>query len=303
MSSSTTPRSRSSGPSTACELASGSSTRSCTLSPARVIDLQMFFAEVTAPVMMWTSASRRTPDMLIGSLIPSWSSTMNSCGMTWMISRSMGMATAFAASMTRSTSACEISLSLRETAITPRELIDRMWSPAIPAWTPLTWTPAMRSASSTARAIEATVFSRSTTTPRRSPSDGLMPTPTILRSRVSGSNSAMIAEIFVVPISRPTYVRVCDIDSPPPGITGSCEAVRGLGGGRGGNGTDGDDFGAGHVDRRGGLAAPGEVTEHDAERREHAVAGRFGRQEHVDAVGGERDDGAAGGGDVDLGDG
>jgi hypothetical protein len=93
----------------------------------------MFFAEVTAPVMMWTSASRRTPDMLIGSLIPSWSSTMNSCGMTWMISRSIGIATAFAASITRSTSAAEISLSFRETAITPRELIERMWSPAIPA--------------------------------------------------------------------------------------------------------------------------------------------------------------------------
>jgi hypothetical protein len=31
------------------------------LEPARVIDLQMFFAEVTAPVMMWTSASSRTP--------------------------------------------------------------------------------------------------------------------------------------------------------------------------------------------------------------------------------------------------
>ena len=86
----------------------------------------MFFAEVTAPVMMWTSASSRTPLIPTGSLIPSWSSTMNSCGITWMISRSIGIATAFAASTTRSTSAGPISLSLRETAITPRLLMLRM---------------------------------------------------------------------------------------------------------------------------------------------------------------------------------
>ncbi len=86
----------------------------------------MFLAEVTAPVMMWTSASSRTPLMPIGSLMPSWSSTMNSWGITWMISRSIGIAIALAASTTRSTSAGPISLSLRETAMTPRLLMLRM---------------------------------------------------------------------------------------------------------------------------------------------------------------------------------
>ena len=86
----------------------------------------MFLAEVTAPVMMWTSASSRTPLMPIGSLIPLWSSTMYSCGITWMISRSNGIAIALAASTTRSTSAAPISLSFRDTAITPRLLMLRM---------------------------------------------------------------------------------------------------------------------------------------------------------------------------------
>jgi hypothetical protein len=207
MSSSTTPRSRSSLPSTAWLEASGSSTRSWTLRPARWMARQMFLAEVTAPVMMCTSASSRTPLIPTGSLMPSWSSTMNSWGMTWMISRSIGIAIALAASTTRSTSAGPISLSLRDTAITPRLLMLRMWSPAIPACTPLTGTPAIRSASSTARWIEATVFSRSTTTPRRNPSLGALPTPTMLSSP-GAFFSAMMQEILVVPMSSPTYVLV-----------------------------------------------------------------------------------------------
>ena len=124
-----------------------------------------------------------------------------------MISRSMGIATAFAASTTRSTSAGPISLSLRDTAITPRLLMLRMWSPAIPAYTPRTGTPAMRWASSTARWMLPTVFSRSTTTPRRSPSLGALPMPTT-RSSPLPLWSAMMHEIFVVPMSSPTNVRV-----------------------------------------------------------------------------------------------
>src|SRR5262245_56849569 len=77
----------------------------------------------------------------------------------------------------------------------------------MPACTPFTGTPAMRSASSTARWIEATVFSRSTTTPRRSPSLGVLPTPTMLSS-FGVFFSAMMHEIFVVPMSSPTYVLV-----------------------------------------------------------------------------------------------
>src|SRR4030095_7490873 len=55
--------------------------------------------------------------------------------------------------------------------------------------------------------MEATVFSRSTTTPRRSPSLGALPTPTMFSS-VGAFFSAMMHEIFVVPMSSPTYVLV-----------------------------------------------------------------------------------------------
>jgi len=175
----------------------------------------MLRALVTAPVMMWTSASSRTPLIPTGSLIPFWSSTMNSCGMTWMISRSVGIAIAFAADVERVIEAA-ISLSLRLTATTPRLLRLRMWSPAIPACTPFADVPAMRSASSTARAMLATVFSRSTTAPRRRPSLGAFPTPTI-RSSPPGPRSARMQEIFVVPMSRPAYVLVaCAILGIPP---------------------------------------------------------------------------------------
>ncbi len=79
----------------------------------------------------------------------------------------------------------------------------------MPAYTPRTGIPAMRSASSTARWMLATVFSRSTTTPRRRPSLSAFPTPTT-RIPALGSPlaSAMMHEILVVPMSSPTYVRV-----------------------------------------------------------------------------------------------
>ena len=62
--------------------------------------------------------------------MPSWSSMMNSCGSTWITSRSSGMATALAASMTRSMSASRTSLSL--TATMPWLLKPLMWPPAMP---------------------------------------------------------------------------------------------------------------------------------------------------------------------------
>ena len=92
--------------------ASGSSTMSFTLKPARLTHFTMFCAEVTAPVMMCASASRRTPTMPTGFLMPPCWSTMNSCGMTCRTSRSMGITMALAASMTRSTSSFVISRSL-----------------------------------------------------------------------------------------------------------------------------------------------------------------------------------------------
>ena len=125
-----TPSSFSSSERVASEEASGCSTMSATLRPVRWAHLTMFWAEETAPVTMCTLASRRTPLIPTGSLMPSWSSTTYSCGRTWITSRSSGMATALAGSMTRSTSWGRTSLSL--TATTPCEVKPLMWPPAIP---------------------------------------------------------------------------------------------------------------------------------------------------------------------------
>src|SRR6266568_1842931 len=60
----------------------------------------------------------------------------------------------------------------------------------------------MCSASSIARRIEATVASMLTTTPLRSPFDGCVPMP--MMSMPSSVTSPTMAQIFVVPMSRPT---------------------------------------------------------------------------------------------------
>ena len=133
MSMSTTPSSFSSAKSTASAEAIGSSTTSCTASPARFTERTTFCTDVTAAVTMWTSTSSRTPDMPSGSRTPSASSTAKVCGSTWMISRSCGTLTARAASTTRSTSAGLTSRSRPETGTTPRLFSERMWPPATPA--------------------------------------------------------------------------------------------------------------------------------------------------------------------------
>ncbi len=108
------------------------STVSVTSSPARFTQVTVFWQAVEEQVMMWTFTSRRVPVIPVGSPIPSWSSTTNSWGSTWRISRSMGMETALAASMARRTSSRSMSRLRLETAITPRELNPRMWVPAMP---------------------------------------------------------------------------------------------------------------------------------------------------------------------------
>ena len=108
------------------------STVSVTSSPARFTQVMVFWAAVVEQVMMWTFTSRRVPVMPEGSPMPSWSSTTNSWGSTWRISRSMGMETALAASITRFTSSRSMVRFLEETAMTPRELKPLMWVPAMP---------------------------------------------------------------------------------------------------------------------------------------------------------------------------
>ncbi len=96
MSTRQTPSSFSSSESVASDEASGCSTMSATLRPVRCAHFTMFWAEETAPVTMSALASSRTPLIPTGSFTPSWSSTTNSCGRTWITSRSSGMATALA---------------------------------------------------------------------------------------------------------------------------------------------------------------------------------------------------------------
>jgi hypothetical protein len=87
-------------------------------------------------------------------------------------------------------------------ATIPISLRASMWPPAIPAYTELISHPAMSSASSTAFRIESTVESMSITTPFRRPRDGWVPIPAM--SIRSPFCSATTAQIFVVPMSRPT---------------------------------------------------------------------------------------------------
>src|SRR5579864_2113886 len=111
------------------------------------------------------------------------------------------MATALAASITRSTSPCTTSLSLMATM--PCELRLRTWLPAMPAYTEWISQPAMSSASSTARWIDCTVDSILTTTPFLSPREGWEPSPSssIEPSRPTSPTSATTLE---VPMSSPT---------------------------------------------------------------------------------------------------
>src|SRR5579862_106286 len=161
----------------------------------------MFCAALSAPVTMCTLASSRTPDMPIGSRMPSCPSTMNSCGSTCRIFWSAGMATALAASITWSTSPCVTSLS--RTPTTPWEFRLRTWLPAMPANTEWISHPAMSSASSTARWIDCTVDSMLTTTPFLRPREGCEPTPSS-SMEPSSPTSPTSDTTLEVPMSRPT---------------------------------------------------------------------------------------------------
>src|ERR1700722_10328927 len=196
-----TPSSFSSSVNTAKLEANCSSTTSSTSRPQRWMHFSMFCAALSAPVTMCTFASRRTPDIPIGSRMPSCPSTMNSCGNTCRIFWSAGMATALAASITCSTSLWVTSLS--RIATTPCELRLRTWLPAIPAYTEWISQPAISSASSTARCMDCTVDSMLTTTPFFRPREGCEPRPntSIEPSRPISPTRATTLE---VPMSRPT---------------------------------------------------------------------------------------------------
>src|SRR5580658_3230752 len=145
-------------------------------------------------------ASSRTPAMPYGSRTPSCSSTANCCGRICSTCRSSGIATARAASITRSTSR-ELTSPPR-TATIPWLLRPLICGPATPTTTEPTRTPEVFSASSTAALIASTVASILTTTPLRRPVHGAIPNPSVANCP-SGSDSPTIAQTLLVPTSSP----------------------------------------------------------------------------------------------------
>src|ERR1700730_6081382 len=124
--------------------------------------------------------------------------------MTWMTWRSEATLTAREASTTRCTSSSPISRSPLATATTPIEFCDhRCVPPSETTADSMRW-PAIRSAATAAAWMDAIVFSRLTTTPLRSPSDALSPTPMMLTGPLDSSHSAMTTATRLVPRSRPT---------------------------------------------------------------------------------------------------
>src|SRR6267142_2103619 len=206
MSTSATPSSFSSDVSTDSDAASCSITVSATLTPARLTHATRFCADEMAPVTMCTLTSSRAPVMPTGAPMPSCSSTTKSCGSTWRISRPVGSATAFAASIARLTSSRVISRFFPATATTPRLLNPLMCGPDSARCTESISMPAISSASSIAFLIESTAASTLTTTPRLMPRDSATPMPTT-SSVPSSRLSPTTAVTREVPTSRPTRYR------------------------------------------------------------------------------------------------
>ena len=82
-------------------------------------------------VTRYISVSRRVPIIPIGSRMPRFLSTVYSCGIAWMSSRSCGIAWARATALARVTSAAEISAPVIDAI--PFDVIACTCSPAMPA--------------------------------------------------------------------------------------------------------------------------------------------------------------------------
>ncbi len=85
----------------------------------------------------------------------------------------------------------------------PGEFLHCTWLPEIEAYTERISQPAISSASSTARWIDCTVDSMSTTTPRLRPRDSCEPMP-ITSIGLPGEYSPTSATTLEVPMSSPT---------------------------------------------------------------------------------------------------
>ncbi len=144
--------------------------------------------------------------MPTGTAMPSWSSTTKSCGRTCRISRPPGSATARAASIARLTSSRVISRLRPATATTPRLLNALTCAPDSARCTLSISTPAVSSASSSARLIASAAESTLLTTPRRMPFDSARPMPMMSRPP-SSMTSPTITATLAVPTSSPTRYR------------------------------------------------------------------------------------------------
>src|SRR6516164_1338741 len=213
--------------------------------------------------------------MPIGSRMPSWPSTMNSCGSTCRIFWSAGIATALAASITWSTSPWLTSLS--RTPTTPWELRLRTWLPAIPANTEWISQPAMSSASSTARWIDCTVDSMLTTTPFFSPREGWEPRPSS-SIEPSSPTSPTSATTLEVPMSSPTMrlrsARLSIVTAVLPRAAGSVAAP-----------ADGEPVGVPHVHVSNVLATLRDQLQRGVHEFLEALIDLAPAQAHGDAVG------------------
>src|SRR3984893_10714450 len=98
-------------------------------------------------------------------------------------------------------------------ATKPLLFSESMWLPAMPTYAVVITFPERRSARSSAAAMEVTVSSMCTTTPRASSCEGQVPTPTIL-SFPSRSTTPTSTQIFVVPTSMLAITRSCTIHTP-----------------------------------------------------------------------------------------
>ncbi len=149
------------------------------------------------------STSSRMPVIPTGSAMPPCLSTVYSCGIGTSSSCSSPRLTDSATSWTRRISCGLISSPATDT----RPVVSwvRTFSVAIPQWTGGAFTPAMRSASLSALAMERVVSSMSRITPRRTPVVRASPTPRIRAStrRPSPATSATTAHVLVLPTSRP----------------------------------------------------------------------------------------------------
>ena len=203
MSTRATPASFSSSLRTAIAEAIGSRVMLSTFKPVRSTQRWMLLEAEICPVMMWKFASKRTPLMPIGSVIPCSLSTVYSCGMACKILSPGGNTSLYMSVTSFWMSFWLISVWSLSRVRMPRCCKLLMCCPAMPTWTRENFVFAIRSAEEIASIMALTVFSILVTTPRITPTLSTLPTPKISSLPYSFLRPAT-AQTFVVPMSSAT---------------------------------------------------------------------------------------------------